>query len=78
MAQRCSKGTKVLSEAPIASAPPWVLGPAAFHCPDLSEVKDLEQVKQALEIAAAGGPAKPSSPGRGWTASAPWMTPASG
>ncbi|MEY8403940.1 hypothetical protein AALA54_11475 [Oscillospiraceae bacterium 44-34] len=63
MAQRCSKGTKVLSEAPIASAPPWVLGPAAFHCPDLSEVKDLEQVKQALEIAAAGDPAVPSSPG---------------
>jgi len=42
-------------EEPISPAPPWVPEPDAFHCPDMSEVKGLEQVKRALEIAAAGG-----------------------
>lgn len=41
-------------EEPIAPAPPWRPGCRAPHCPDLDQVKGQDQVKRALEIAAAG------------------------
>ena len=42
-------------EEPISPAPPWQPGERAVSYPDFSEVKGQEQVKRALEIAAAGG-----------------------
>ena len=44
----------LVGDEPISPAAPWVPGASDLHCPDFSEVKGQDQVKRALEIAAAG------------------------